>query len=208
MQRPDYQNRVLELIESKPQGTLFINSDFFDIAESASIRQILKRLVDASKIDRILDGIYAITEYSNVLKKNIYPSPIVVALTLARKFKWNIYPSKHTALNIVGFSNQISNSYEFLSDGPYKKYTYFDYEIIFKKTANKKIKIDSEALLNLVIALDALGKEKIGDHEIKIITNYIKKHDIKSNVLEQSRTIAEWIYSIIRNIVKENAKHD
>src|SRR5690554_1235577 len=122
MQRPDYQSKVLEYIEKKPAGTLFIYSDFFEIADATAIRQILKRLSDEKKVARILNGIYAKLEYSNILKEYIYPSAVDVAQTIARKFNWNIYPSKNTALNIIGFSTQISNAYEFLSDGPYRKY--------------------------------------------------------------------------------------
>lgn len=205
MSRPDYQNQVLAFIESKPKGTLFINSDFFHIAESSTIRQILKRLVDDNKLTRILDGMYGQLEFSKILNKDIYPSPVDVAHTLARKFKWQIYPSKHTALNIVGLSNQVTNSYEFLSDGPYKKYVYLNYEIIFKKSANKKIKMSFDAFIFLIIALDSLGKDKITYDNIKIISNYIKKQNITSDIIDQAKTIPEWMYLTLTNIVKENS---
>lgn len=208
MKRPNYQSNVLDQIQKKPEGTLFIYSDFFEIADATAIRQIFKRLSDEKILVRIIDGIYVKLEYSSILKKHIYPSPVDIAHTLARKFKWQIYPSKNTALNIVGLSTQISNMYEFLSDGPYRKYDYLNNKIIFKKTANKKIKISSEALINLIIALDAYGKEKIKDNEINIIANYLKNNKISEELLEQNKTIPEWMYLLIKKILKKETQDD
>ena len=199
MQKLDYQTRVLEFIESKPRGTLFINSDFFDIAVPTTIRQILKRLTDEGKIARILDGMYSYLEYSSILKKDIYPSPVDVAYAIARRFKWSIYPSGHTALNIVGISTQVSNGYEFLSDGPYKKYEYLNYQVKFKKTASRKININSHDLTILVIALDLYGKDRIKGKEIAIINKYIINKKISEKQLKQATTIPEWIYLLIKN---------
>ena len=208
MQRPDYQSKVLDMIQNKAEGTLFIHSDFFEIADATSIRQILKRLSDEGRLVRVLDGMYTRLEYSNILKKYVYPSTIEVAQTLARKFNWNIYPSKHTALNIVGFSTQISNTYEFLSDGPYRKYIYLSNEISFKKSANKKIKINSDALINLIIALDAYGKDRIKDNEMKIISKYIENNQLTEELLDQNKTIPEWMYLVIKNVFKKEFKND
>lgn len=208
MQRPDYQGQVLNQIESKPAGTLFIYSDFFEIAEATAIRQILRRLSNEKKVTKIMDGMYVKLEYSHVLKKYIYPSTINVAQTLARKFNWNIYPSKHTALNIVGLSTQISNTYEFLSDGPYRKYIYLSNEISFKKSANKKIKINSDALINLIIALDAYGKDTIKENEVQIISKYIENNKLTEELLDQNKTIPEWMYLVIKNILKKGQKND
>ena len=208
MQRPDYQSKVLDMIQNKAEGTLFIHSDFFEIADATSIRQILKRLSDEGRLVRVLDGMYTRLEYSNILKKYVYPSTIDVAQTLARKFNWNIYPSKHTALNIVGFSTQISNTYEFLSDGPYRKYIYLSNEISFKKSANKKIKINSDALINLIIALDAYGKDRIKDNEMKIISKYIENNQLTEELLDQNKTIPEWMYLVIKNVFKKEFKND
>lgn len=206
MKRPDYQGQVLKQIENKPDGTLFIYSDFFEIADTTAIRQILRRLSNEKKVAKIMDGMYAKLEYSQILKKYVHPSTVDVAHTIARKFNWNIYPSKSTALNIIGLSTQISNTYEFLSDGPYRKYKYLNIEINFKKTANKKIKINSESLATLIIALDAYGKDKIKDREKNIIETYLNDNKITEKILEQNKTIPEWMYIVIKNILKREEK--
>lgn len=196
------EQQILKRIDKEKKGYIFINADFLDLAESNTLRKSLKRLVDESKITRIMDGMYAKLEYSNILKKQIFPSPVNVAHTLARKFNWSIYPSKNTALNIVGLSTQISNAYEFLSDGPYRKYKYLNTEINFKKSANKKIKINPESLATLIIALDAYGKDKIKDREINIVDRYLIDNKITESILEQNKTIPEWMYIVIKNIFK------
>ena len=198
MKRLNYQTRVLEFVESKSRGVLFINSDFFDIASPTTIRQILKRLTDEGKITRIFDGMYSYLEYSSI-QKDMYPSPVDVAYAIARRFKWSIYPSGYTALNIVGISTELPNGYEFLSDGPYKKYEYLNHQVKFKKTASRKININSRNLAILVIALDLYGKERIKGKEIAIINKYIINKKISEKQLKQATTIPEWIYLLIKN---------
>lgn len=207
MKDSNYQSKILDNIQKESEGSIFIHSDFYDIASPATVRQTLKRLVDQQIIARVMDGLYVKLEYSVLLKKTIYPAPVEVAIALARKFSWQIYPSKLTALNIVGLSTQISNAYEFLSDGPYKTYTYQNYEIIFKRTANKKIKLSSEPLIHLVIALDAIGKTRLTDYDKKIIRTYIQANKMNPNDLDQSKNIPEWIYQVIKEALFE-VNHD
>lgn len=206
MDKMNTEQKILQRMDQENTGSIFINADFLDIVKSNTLRKSLKRLVDDNKITRILDGMYTKLEFSRILNKQIYPSPVSVAHAIARKFNWSIFPSKNTALNMVGLSTQISNTYEFLSDGPYRNYTYINSEIIFKKSANKKIKIDSDSLVTLVVALDSYGKSNINLKEINIITSYIIENKITIKILEQNKTIPGWMYQLISDILKKEAE--
>ena len=52
-----YTKQVRERISMAEDGTVFATSDFADIADTTSIRQSLKRLVENGILRRILRGI-------------------------------------------------------------------------------------------------------------------------------------------------------
>lgn len=183
-------------------------SDFLDLAETSTLRKAFKRLVDDKELTRVFNGMFAILEYSNILKKEVYPSIPKIAQAIATKFMWEIYPSGNTALNVVGLSTQVPNTYEYLSDGPYKEYEYLGKKIKFKKTSNKKLKIGSDKLVTLVIAIDYLGKDKIGVFEKNIIKNYAAKNLNKVELIKETRMLSEWIYILLKEIYEELENND
>lgn len=115
---------------------------------------------------------FSILEYSEILNKHVYPSPVKIAESIARAFVWDIYPSENTALNIVGLSTQVTNVYEYLSDGPYRKYKYRGKEISFKNTVNKKLRLESNELVYLVTAIDHLWLLFYQYHNLLVLRFY------------------------------------
>lgn len=198
---------ILNRMNQKPKGTVFCTKDFLDTANSGTVRKALKRLVDAKQITRLMDGLYAILEYSDILKKEIYPSPNTLAHAIARRFEWNIYPSGNVALNITDISNQITNTYEYLSDGPYRVYKYLGHEIKFKRTANNKLKGYSPEMVNLITSISTLGKDKINIHQKKLLQEYSKKRIEISEFERNTNFLPERIYEELEKI-KENIIND
>lgn len=202
-----YSEQILDIMNQKPRGTVFIYSDFFNIGKRDTLRKTFKRLVDLNEITRVFNGMFAILEYSEILKKHIYPSPHKIAESIARNFMWDIYPSGNTALNIIGLSTQVTNVYEYLSDGPYRKYNYRGIEINFKNTTSKTTKLKSNELIYLVIAIDQIGKDNINQHEIKVISNFIFKYRLDKYIPGSIKHLPEWIYLILKEII-EDKKND
>jgi hypothetical protein len=203
VKKENIQDQIMHKIKSYPAGKIFMYSDFLDLAETSTLRKAFKRLVDDKELTRVFNGMFAILEYSNILKKEVYPSIPKIAQAIATKFMWEIYPSGNTALNVVGLSTQVPNTYEYLSDGPYKEYEYLGKKIKFKKTSNKKLKIGSDKLVTLVIAIDYLGKDKIGVFEKNIIKNYAAKNLNKVELIKETRMLSEWIYILLKEIYEE-----
>lgn len=199
-----YSEQIIDLMNKKPKGTIFLYSDFSHIGKRDTLRKTLKRLVDSNEVERVFNGMFAILEYSELLRKHIYPSPVQIAESIARKFMWDIYPSDNTALNIVGLSTQVTNVYEYLSDGPYRKYNYKGTEIRFKNTVNKKLKLDFNELVYLVTAIDHLGKENITNTEKRVISNYIRKYKIDEYIPNRIKYLPEWIYLLLKEIVEDD----
>ena len=62
-----YSKQIQERINGADVGTIFMNSDFADIADSETIRRNLNRLTKIGMLRRILKGVYEKPKYSKLL---------------------------------------------------------------------------------------------------------------------------------------------
>ena len=92
-----YTKRIRERVLSLEDGTVFVMSDFADIADTSTIRQSLSRLVQSGILRRILKGVYEKPKYSKLLDEYVAADPEAVAnaLAYARKMGeangWYVY---------------------------------------------------------------------------------------------------------------------
>ena len=103
-----YSRQIQERIGAAAGGTVFVSSDFADIADTETIRRNLNRLAQAGTLRRILKGVYEKPEYSQMLKEYVAADPDAIAKALARNYHWTIAPCGNTALNLLGFSTQVT----------------------------------------------------------------------------------------------------
>ena len=101
-----YMQEIRARILAAEDGAVFVAPDFADIADTATIRQGLKRLYQSGIIRRIIRGIYEKPKYSKLLDEYVAADPDAVAKALARCYHWTIAPCGNTALNLLGLSTQ------------------------------------------------------------------------------------------------------
>lgn len=77
-----YTRQIVERIQAANDGTVFVNSDFVDIASAETVRRTLNRLTQAGKLRRVLKGVYEKPEYSELLKEYVATNPDSVAKAL------------------------------------------------------------------------------------------------------------------------------
>ena len=135
-----YTKRIRERVLSLEDGTVFVTSDFADIADTSTIRQSLSRLVQSGTLRRILKGVYEKPKYSKLLDEYVAVDPEAVATALARSYHWTIAPCGNTALNLLGLSTQVTAVWSYISDGPYKTYEWNSTKLEFKHRTNKESK--------------------------------------------------------------------
>ena len=131
-----YSDSIKTKISEAQPGAIFIHSDFSDLADSATIRKCLSRMVADKEIRRIKPGIYDKPKYSNFLQENLPPDPDKVAKAIARNFHWTIAPCGDQAMNILGLSTQVPVVWTYLSDGPYKEYDIDKIKISFNSASD------------------------------------------------------------------------
>ena len=192
-------NQIEERIRNSPKGTIFLTSDFIDLASSDAANKALLRLEEAGLIRRILFGVYEYPEYNEFLNEYVEPSADRVAHALARKFGWTIIPCGDTALNLLGLSTQVPSVWLYVSDGTYKEYTYGNTTIKFKRTTNKEISKLSYKTALVIQAIKALGKENITNEIINKIAQATTDEE-KAQMFAEAKYATSWIYDIIKTI--------
>ena len=176
--------------------------DFTDLADYKTISKCLERLEDSKTIRRVIDGVYSLNSFDDVLSLPILPSVDDIVECIARKHKWIICPSGNTALNIMGLSTQVPASYSYLTSGPYKQYLIYDIPVSLKRTMARELADYSYKTLLLIQCIKAIGKDNITDNEIAIIKSKLDSRD-KLKALKETVFLQTWIRKIVVLICKE-----
>ena len=194
-----YSEQIKQRIENSPSGTIFINSDFTDIAETETIRRNLNRITQTGLLRRVLNGIYEKPKYSKLLKEYVAVDPDQVAKAIARNYHWTIVPCGYTALNLLGISTQVTAIWSYISDGPYRKYEWNNTCIEFKHRTNKEISGLSYMTRLIIQALKTLGKENVSKGVIVMLSDKLTFEE-KTTILKEAAESTDWVYNVIRKI--------
>lgn len=200
-----YSRQIQERIGAAAEGTIFVNSDFADIADTETIRRNLNRLTQSGMLRRILKGVYEKPEYSEMLKEYVAADPDAVAKALARIYHWTIAPCGNTALNLLGLSTQVTAVWSYISDGPYKTYKWDSTKLEFKHRTNKEITGLSYMTTLVIQALKTLGKTNVTSKTIMILRSQLSEED-KAAMLREAAESTDWVYNMIRQIAGEVRK--
>lgn len=205
MERTKYQALIEQRIDEMKAGSIFVTSDFADIAPTAAINMSLSRLTASGKIRRILRGIYDKPRFSLLLNEPVAADPAKVAYAIARNNRWSVIPMGDTALNLLRLSTQVPAVYQYVSDGPYKEYSYDNIHITFRRTSNKEVTGYTYKTGLIVQGLRALGKESVNDEVINILSQQLSSEE-KKQLLAEAQGTTSWIFHYIKEICKENSE--
>ena len=205
MPREKYLEAMRERIAEAKVGSVFVLSDFSDIAETDAVRKAMTRIENDKTVLRIMRGVYYKPEYNALLGEAVAPSPDAVAHALARNYGWTIVPCGDTALNLLGLSTQVPSQWVYVSDGAYKEYSFDNTVIQFKHTTNKEISKVSYKTALTIQALKALGKENVTDAVIARLKKVLTS-DERKRMFAEAKSATTWVYEYIRLIAKDDIK--
>lgn len=194
-----YSKQIRERISQAADSTIFVSSDFADIADTETIRRNLNRLAQAGTLRRILKGVYEKPKYSKLLDEYVAADPDAVAKALARSYHWTIAPCGNTALNLLGLSTQVTAVWSYISDGPYKTYEWNTTKLEFKHRTNKEITGLSYTTSLVIQALKTLGKSNITLEVIQALSEKLSA-DEKQACQKEATESTDWVYDTIRKI--------
>lgn len=194
--------KIKEIINQANPESVFVASDFSHIAPINTVRQCLSRLEKSQHIVRIMRGVYHQPAYSELLQEYESPSSYHVAMALARNFGWTIAPSGAAALNMLGLSTQVPAHWSFISNGPYRSFSFGNIIIEFKHCSSKEISGMSPKTALVIQAIKALGKENIYEENLQKIRRSLSVEE-KIALLEEARRTTAWIYEAIKKVCKQ-----
>ena len=194
--------QIKELIAQANSEAVFVASDFSHIAPINTVRQCLSRLEKSKQIVRVMRGVYYQPAYSELLQEYESPSPYHVAMALARNFGWAIAPSGAAALNMLGLSTQVPAHWSYVSDGPYRCFSFGNITIEFKHCSSKEISGMSHKTSLVIQAIKALGKENIDEENLQKICRSLSAEE-RIDLFEETRHTTAWIYEAIKKVCKQ-----
>ncbi len=191
-----YSKQIESRIKKAKEGTVFIGSDFVDIASSETVRRNMNRLVERGTIRRVIGGVFEKPKFSKLLREYVAVNPDEVAKALARAYQWSIIPCGDTALNMLGLSTQVPAVWCYFSDGPYKTYQWNSTKIEFRRRSNKEITGLSYMTALVIQALKTLGKENVTEEVVEKLSLRLSEKD-KATLLREGRRSTAWVYDAI-----------
>ena len=194
-----YMQEIRARILAAEDGAVFVAPDFADIADTATIRQGLKRLYQSGIIRRIIRGIYEKPKYSKLLDEYVAADPDAVAKALARCYHLTIAPCGNTALNLLGLSTQVTAVWSYISDGPYKTYEWNSTKLEFKHRTNKEITGLSYMTSLVIQALKTLGRTNVTPEIIQTLSEKLSEAE-KQACLKEATESTDWVYDTIRKM--------
>lgn len=180
-------------------GGITMTSDFADLSSITTIRKCLGRCCEDGLIRRVIDGVYEKPKFSTLLNEYVPTNPEKVAYALARNYHWSIAPCGDIALNKLGLTTQVPTVWTYISDGPYRDYSWDNIQLKFKHKANREISLLSEPTILVVEAIRTVGKERINVDFIMELQRKLPESD-KKIILNESTTCSEWIHETIRKV--------
>lgn len=200
-----YSQQIQERINSMPEGTIFVSSDFVDIAGTETVRRNLNRTAQTGKLRRIMKGVYEKPKYSKLLDEYVAADPDAVAKALARSYHWTIAPCGNTALNLLGLSTQVTAVWSYISDGPYKTYEWNSTKLEFKHRTNKEITGLSYTTSLVIQSLKTIGRNNMTPDVIQALTGRLSDSE-KQACLKEATESTDWVYDTIREICGGDAQ--
>lgn len=200
-----YSRQIRERIHCAAEGTIFINSDFSDIADAETIRRNLNRFTQMGILRRILKGVFEKPKYSPLLEEYVAADPNAVATALARNYHWTIAPCGNTALNRLGLSTQVTAVWSYISDGPYKSYEWNTTKLEFKHRTNREITGLSYMTTLVIQALKTLGKSNVTPDVVQTLSQKLSAEE-KQACLTEAAESTDWVFDTIKQICEGDGR--
>jgi len=188
--------KILQIINSLPQGQPFVSSKFLPYGSRANVDQSLVRLVKRGEIARIARGIYVRPKH-NRLVGNVLPGPLEIAQTLAHATGSVVQVNGAEAARQLGLSTQMPTHPVFLTNGHTRHIQLDNLEITLKHVAHRKL-VGAGTKAGLAItALWYLGKAQVNPKTIEIVKKQLSKNEYRS-FKNASGTMPAWLSDTIR----------
>ena len=199
MKRPQVENKVAEVLNSYPKGSILFVDDFLDHGNAESVKKALFRLKEKGVLVSLAHGIYLYPKVDAELGV-LFPSTEEIAKAIARRDKARIVSTGVQALNKLGLSTQVPLKVVYLTDGATRTVKVGKRTITFKKTSPKNLLMKGEISGLAIQALKTISKHKADEKAIQHIQNVLKREK-KENIINDAKLSPAWINKILMETI-------
>lgn len=196
-------SRILAAIRERGRGSVFVPSDFLELASRQAIDVTLHRLAGNGTIRRLTRGVY---DYPRMHPRlgPLAPPVETVAEALAGRDATRIQPSGAFAANALGLSEQVPAKIVFLTDGPSRSVKIGSARIQLRRTTARYMAAAGRLSGMLIQALRELGKEHITPERkahLKRSLPLAKRREL----IRDLRLAPAWMHPIFRELAEVDA---
>jgi hypothetical protein len=155
-------DQIMRRARANGRGSIFTPSDFLDMAARAAVDQALSRLVRASKLRRLAQGLYDFPKLHAVLGP-LSPSPDDVAQALARETGSQVQIAGARAANALGLSTQVTARNMYLTNGPSRRVVLGSRVVDVRHASPKHLIAPGSPAGTVIQALRHLGAVRAAD---------------------------------------------
>ena len=195
--------RVKSSISKLSDGVAFASNSFkFVNTNKNSIEKELSRLNSDGTIRRFRKGIYYKPKQSSLFGETL-PSPVSVALAIAKLNDAHLIPDGSMSLNMLGLSDQVPMKYIYLNDKLHKSEFVGKTEIVFKRINAKKLTAYNKKAGLVLSAMEYLGRDAFDNSNlVKDFATKLSQDDI-SDLDRASKAYPVWTQSRVEEIINE-----
>jgi hypothetical protein len=193
-------SQVLTRIKAAGAGAVFTPREFLDLGSRDAVDQALSRHARAGTLRKIARGLYELPRTHPRLGE-LTASADAIAEALKGRDALRLQPTGAHAANVLGLSNQVPMRVVFLTDGPSRRVTVGNREVVLKHTTPRNMATVGRASGLVIQALRWLGKENVDGEVIGKLRRTLKPAD-KAALLADAHLAPAWISAIFHQLAE------
>lgn len=179
-------------------GWVFTPRDLSALGDPRSVGMALTRLSRKGIIRQLARGLYDYPIDHPTLGR-IPPSADAVAKALAARDASRLQPTGAYAASILGLSEKVPTRIVFLTDGPSRRVTFGQQEIMLKGTTPRNMATAGRKSGMVIQALRHIGQRSITDKTLAVLKRQLTQQD-RAKLLKDLRYAPGWIADILRRL--------
>lgn len=200
----DLSDRISTMIDTTPQGRVWVPADFASLASRDLIDKTLQRMVAAGQLRRIDRGLYDRPSINRLTKRPTTPDYRAIIDALARRDQLRVLVDGMTAANDLGLTDAVPARVTIHTDARRRSIQLDNLLIEFKVTAPSRLYWAGRPAMRVVQALrwlkDTLPSD--GDQIRSRLLNILqdKKHgpDIRQDLIQGFGALPSWMQLYLR----------
>jgi hypothetical protein len=191
-------SQILARVEAAGIGAVFTPRQFLDLGSREAVDQALSRHARAGTLRKVARGLYDLP-HKHPRLGDLAASTDAIAAALKGRDAIRLQPTGAYAANILGLSDQVPMRIVFLTDGPSRRVTVGNREIMLRHTTPRNMATAGRASGLVIQALRWLRKENVDEKIVAKLRRNLKPED-RAALIADAHLAPAWISAIFHRL--------